>query len=476
MLLAEGQRLRQPGFPLGTWGMTKTQAFGNMKRSHYHISLYLLVPFIFTGISLLSAAGAYWITVSLAQPGTEAAWPLRFWVAGMAVLTFLCGLVVAWLILKPVKKFVQEAESLSVLPKSTTYHGDYKSADEIEHFTQVFQQITEFLTKAESRDLFPEVIGQSEVMRGLFRQITKVAPTDATVLITGESGTGKELVAAGIYEHSLRRGKPFIKLNCVAIPEGLLESELFGHEKGAFTGATSLKLGKFEMADGGTILLDEIADMPMATQAKVLRVLQEREFERVGGHRSIKIDVRIIAASNRNLAKMVQEGQFREDLYYRLNVVPLYVPPLRNRKEDIPLLAEYFLGKAPDTARLSPSARELLMAYSWPGNVRELQNILERAVVMADDTILPAHLPLQILGRVLPKNLGKRESSSEEIISVDDHLREIEKGMIMEALKKAGGVQVKAAQLLGISPRSLWHRVKKHGLDPGALKTLKNCG
>jgi transcriptional regulator with GAF, ATPase, and Fis domain len=443
-----------------------------MQKNRYHISLYILVPFIFTGISLLSAAGAYWITLSLTRTGTQADWPLRFWAAGIGAFTCLCGLAVAWLILKPVKKFVQEAESLSILPKSRAHQPAYKSTDEIEHFTEVFQQISEFLTKAESRELFPEIIGQSEIMRGLFRQIMKVAPTDSTVLITGESGTGKELVATAIYDQSLRKGKPFVKLNCVAIPDGLLESELFGHEKGAFTGATTLKVGKFELADGGTMFLDEIADMPLTTQAKVLRVLQEREFERVGGNRSIKIDVRIIAASNRNLSKMVQQGQFREDLYYRLNVVPLNVPPLRNRKEDIPLLAEHFLGKASNPVTLSPAARELLLAYSWPGNVRELQNTLERAAVMADDLIQPEHFPLQISGEVLGHSFEKQELS-EKLPSIDDHLREMEKRMIIEALMRAGGVQVKAAQLLGINPRSLWHRVKKLGIDTGPFKKLQ---
>jgi transcriptional regulator with GAF, ATPase, and Fis domain len=444
----------------------------NMNKSRYHVSLYILVPFIFTGISILSAIGAYWISLGLAQSETEALWPIRLWGIGIGTATFLCGMVIARLILKPVRKFVQETENLAVLPRPAAPRSDSRSVDDIEHFTQVFEQVTEFLTKAESERLFPLFIGQSEVMRGLFHQILKVAPTDSTVLITGESGTGKELVATAVYEHSLRKGKPFVKINCVAIPEGLLESELFGHEKGAFTGATSLKLGKFEIADGGTIFLDEIADMALATQAKVLRALQEREFERVGGNRSVKIDVRIIAATNKNLFKMVHEGRFREDLYYRLNVVHLSLPPLRNRKEDIPMLAEYFLGRASDPPRLSPAASELLLAYSWPGNVRELQNSLERAAVMAEDVVLPAHLPLQMAGGILPGAVGN-EGSSEDIPSLDDRLREMEKGMIIKALRKAGGVQVKAAQLLGISPRSLWHRVKKHSIDTGALKGLQ---
>jgi transcriptional regulator with GAF, ATPase, and Fis domain len=443
-----------------------------MNQRRYHLSLYILVPFIFAGISTLSAIGAYWIGLGLARSETEVLWPIRLWAIGIGMATFLCGLVIAWVILRPVKKFVQETENLAVLPKPAAPHVTHRSVDDIEHFTQIFEQVTEFLSKAESARLFPNLAGQSEVMRSLFHQILRVAPTDSTVLITGESGTGKELVATAVYEHSLRQGKPFVKINCVAIPEGLLESELFGHEKGAFTGATSLKVGKFQLADGGTIFLDEIGDMPLATQAKVLRALQEREFERVGGNRSIKVDVRIIAASNKNLPKLVQEDRFREDLYYRLNVVPLNLPPLRNRKEDIPLLADYFLRKVSDPAKISPAALELLFAHSWPGNVRELQNTLERAVVMVEDLILPVHLPLEIAGRILTES-NMKQGLSKETDSIDDRLREMEKGMIMDALRRAGGVQVKAAQLLGISPRSLWHRVKKHGLDPGALKNLQ---
>lgn len=445
-----------------------------MDKARYHISLYILVPLIFTGISLLSALGAYWIG---ADPGTSAAgspWPLRLWCLGVGTITFGCGLLISRFILEPVKKFVRETGSLALLPGAGSDRTSRQSTDDIGHITEVFEQVTEFLTKVESRELFPEIIGQSAVMRGLFHQVLKVAPTDSTVLITGESGTGKELVATAIYEHSQRKGKPFVKLNCVAIPEGLLESELFGHEKGAFTGATSLKQGKFEVADGGTIFLDEIADMPLATQAKVLRALQEREFERVGGTRSIKVDVRIIAATNKNLSKMVQEGRFRDDLYYRLNVVQLNLPALRNRKEDIPLLTRYFLERLSSSVTLSETAGELLVAYSWPGNVRELQNTLERAAVMADDQILPAHLPqaLRATGSSLEGASGRQESPGCNS-SLDARLQEMEKGLIIEALRRAGGVQVKAAQFLGISPRSLWHRVKKYAIDTGHLKKLQ---
>jgi len=294
-----------------------------------------------------------------------------------------------------------------------------------------------------------------------------VAPTDATVLITGESGTGKELVAQSLYQHSLRKEGPFIKLNCVAIPEGLLESELFGHEKGAFTGATAQKRGKFELAHGGTILLDEIGDMPLATQAKLLRVLQEKEFERVGGTKPIRVDIRIIASTNKNLMKLVQEEKFREDLFYRLNVFALHLPPLRERREDIPALAQGFVETAPKQAEISSAALQLLMGFQWPGNVRELKNVIERAAVMAEEGMIePQHLPAQISGGLV----GQAMQEIPEQASLDDRMAEIEKRFIIDALTRADGVQVKAAQILGIKERSLWHRVKKYNIDVTTIR------
>jgi len=304
-------------------------------------------------------------------------------------------------------------------------------------------------------------------MRGIFSQILKVAPTDATVLITGESGTGKELVAQSLYQHSLRKEGPFIKLNCVAIPEGLLESELFGHEKGAFTGATAQKRGKFELAHGGSILLDEIGDMPLATQAKLLRVLQEKEFERVGGTKPIRVDIRIIASTNKNLVKLVQEGKFREDLFYRLNVFALHLPPLRERREDIPALAQGFVETAPKQAEISSAALQLLMGFQWPGNVRELKNVIERAAVMAEEGMIePQHLPAQISGGLV----GQAMQEIPEQANLDDRMAEIEKRFIIDALTRADGVQVKAAQILGIKERSLWHRVKKYDIDVTTIR------
>jgi len=307
---------------------------------------------------------------------------------------------------------------------------------------------------------FKEIIGQSEPMKQVFNLIKKVLDTDVTVLITGESGTGKELVASVLHHHSPRRNKPFIKINCAAIPETLLESELFGHEKGAFTGAVTSKPGKFELAHEGTIFLDEIGEMPISTQAKILRVLQEREFERVGGTKTIKVNVRIIASTNRDLWKAVQEKTFREDLYFRLNVVNIHLPPLKERKEDIPLLVEHFIKKHnvkfnKKVMGITQEALGLLYQYHWPGNVRELENYIERAVLLAPGKLITSkELPYHLLG--IPEEAGEK--------NLDEIIEGIEKKLIIDALRKTQGVQTRAAQILGISERSLWHRVKKYGI------------
>ena len=257
-------------------------------------------------------------------------------------------------------------------------------------------------------------------------------------------------------------------MNCAAIPEELLESELFGHEKGAFTGAVSFKPGKFDMADHGTIFLDEIGDMPLNLQAKILRVIQEREFYRVGGSKTIKVNVRIIASTNQNLERLVQEGRFREDLFYRLNVFTLHLPPLRERKEDIPLLVDYFLSRLPKRVEVSSVALQMMMVFTWPGNIRELKNTIESAAVVAEDGFIePVHLPVKITGAFTRDNT---DWSLPTNASLDDRLREIEKGIIIEALRKTGGVQARATELLGISQRSLWHRVKKLDIDVKGIK------
>ena len=438
-----------------------------MKSAKIHISLYVLVPVIFSGITLFAIIVTFRMMESYPDYPVQSIGYLKWWALIIVLIAFLCALLITWLILRPVKQFIRNAENLPVFPKSQIQTGKGDRGDDLSQFNTVFEQVTNILSKVEARELFPEIIGQSKTVRGIFSQIMRIAPTDATVLVTGESGTGKELIAQSIFNHSLRKDKPFVKLNCVAIPEGLLESELFGHEKGAFTGATSQKKGKFEMANGATILLDEIGDMPLSTQSTRWRVLQEKEFERVGGTRPIKVDVRFVASTNKNLQKLVQEGLFREDLFYRLNVLSLYMPPLRERREDIPFLAEYFIGRSGRPVRISPPALQCLIGYSWPGNVRELQNTMERAAVMADNGLIePRHIPPQITGGVV----GQTMSELPDAATIDDKLQEIEKRMIIDALLRADGVQVKAAQFLGIKERSLWHRVKKYGIDVTAIK------
>jgi transcriptional regulator with GAF, ATPase, and Fis domain len=338
----------------------------------------------------------------------------------------------------------------------------------------VFDRVTSVLSRMDARNFFPEILGESRVMRGLLGLIMKVAPSDATVLILGESGTGKELVATSLCEHSLRKEKPFIKLNCAAIPEQLLESELFGHEKGAFTGAVSAKHGKFDLADKGTIFLDEIGDMPLNLQAKILRVLQEKEFYRVGGSRTIKVDVRVIASTNKNLEQMVQEGSFREDLFFRLNVFTLRLPPLRERKEDIPVLVDHFLSRQPKPVQISSVALQMLMAYPWPGNIRELKNVVESsAVIVEGGYIEPAQLPAKITG-LFSQQEGTAPCSLPANMPLNERLAEIERSIIIEALTKTGGIQSRATELLGINQRSLWHRIKKLNIDVKSIKKYEN--
>jgi len=328
--------------------------------------------------------------------------------------------------------------------------------------------------KAENRDLKEQlgkrfdlgsIIGNSASMRAMIETLTLVAPSEATVLIQGESGTGKELVASAIHHNSSRKSNPFIKVNCAALPETLLESELFGHEKGAFTGAAGPRKGRFERADRGTLFLDEIGEMAPATQAKILRVLQEREFEPVGGSRSIQVDTRIISATNRNLEEEIAADQFREDLYYRLNVVTITVPPLRERLQDIPLLAEHFLGqysaKNHRTFKgIVPQAMDILLRYSWPGNVRELENVIERAVIIArGDRIESEHFP---------STISDQESSASgypPILPSGRSLKEVEREMILQTLDDMGGNRTQTAKILGISRRTLQLKLKGYGIN-----------
>ncbi len=318
---------------------------------------------------------------------------------------------------------------------------------------------------------YKRIVGNSSAMQPVYELIEKVAPTDTAVLIRGESGTGKELVAHAVHFNSRRKDKPFIKVNCAVLAEGVLESELFGHEKGSFTGAAGKRIGRFELANGGSIFLDEIGDIGLSTQVKLLRVLQEKEFERVGGAESIKADVRVIAATNKNLEEAIKKGQFREDLFFRLNVIPIQVPPLRERREDIERLAVHFLGRYSQEAnkrilKVDKKALELLSRYNWPGNVRELENAIQRAVVLADsDTIFPSNLPLDIQTFQKDDILHQLRDDA----SLTEKVENYEKELILKAMEKAGHVQTKAAKLLEINRTALIYKLKKYGLltDPG---------
>jgi len=310
---------------------------------------------------------------------------------------------------------------------------------------------------------FYNIVGRSNKMREVFEMIDKVSASDASVLIRGESGTGKELVANAIHYNSLRAEGPFIKVNCAALPETLIESELFGHEKGAFTGATQRRIGKFERAHGGTLFLDEIGTLNLAAQAKILRALQEKELERVGGDDTIKVDVRIITATNKPLEKALEKGSFREDLYYRLNIFPIYLPPLRERKTDILLLADFFLEKyrkkyKKDVKRITTPAIDVLMRYYWPGNVRELENCMERAMLLCNNHVVHSYN--------LPPSLQTAESSETvPSSSLSSALTVFEKDFIIDALKNTRGNIAKAARVLGTSERILGLRVKKYGIQ-----------
>jgi Nif-specific regulatory protein len=312
------------------------------------------------------------------------------------------------------------------------------------------------------------IVGTSNKMREVFQMISQVCKSNATALIRGESGTGKELVANAIHYNSQRSKQPFVKVNCVALPANLIESELFGHEKGAFTGAIRQKQGKFELANKGTIFLDEIGSVDMEVQVKLLRVLQEKEFERVGGSHTIKTDIRIIAATSKNLEASVEEGTFRSDLYYRLNVFPIYMPPLRERKTDILLLADFFLEKyskenQKDIRRLSTPAIDMLMQYHWPGNVRELENCIERAVLLCEGAVIHSyHLP--------PTLQTGKESDTIPLLSLEESVSSLEREMIIDALKNTQGNMAKAANMLHVTERKFTYKAQKYGVNYKAYR------
>jgi Nif-specific regulatory protein len=316
---------------------------------------------------------------------------------------------------------------------------------------------------------FSNLVGTSGPMRQVYEQVARVARTNTTVLLRGESGTGKELIAHAIHYNSSRAKKPFVKVSCAALPQDLIESELFGYEKGAFTGAQTAKKGRFELADGGTLFLDEIGDLNLATQIKLLRVLQEREFERLGSTETIRVNLRLVAATNKDLEKAITAGEFREDLYYRLNVFSIFIPPLRERKPDVLLLADHFLEKfsrehGKNVRRISTPAIDMLMSYHWPGNVRELSNVIERAVVVCDANVVHAHH--------LPPTLQTAEASDTTIkLSLEDMVGAVEKDALQDALKSTRGSRAKAARLLSTTERIFNYKVRKYGIDWRRFRT-----
>ncbi len=314
---------------------------------------------------------------------------------------------------------------------------------------------------------FENIIGASGVMKDIFRKVRKVAPTNATVIIQGESGTGKELIARAIHYNSPRSRSPMVEVNCASIPPTLIESELFGHEKGAFTGAYRMQKGKFEAADGGTIFLDEISLLGPDLQGKLLRVLQEHAFQRIGSNRRIEVDVRIVAATNQDLKEMVDNGLFREDLYYRLNVVPVHIPPLRMRKQDIPALIDHFIRRLAERnpatpKRITQGALDAMMEYDWPGNVRELENCIENAVVLAEGDVLGEE-HLNILGRSGWEEDGSGESEVERM-TLKEQIERTERRILERVLENVGGNRTRAAELLGLSTRALRYKIRQYGL------------
>jgi two-component system, NtrC family, nitrogen regulation response regulator GlnG len=350
------------------------------------------------------------------------------------------------------------------------------------------QEVARLRTGLQEVKEFSALIGRHPRMQDVYKAIGRIAGSDVTILIRGESGTGKELVARAIHHYSRRSGRAFVAVSCAAIPATLLESEMFGHERGAFTDAKERRLGKFELAQGGTLYLDEIGDMPVELQTKLLRALQERAIERVGGHESIRVDVRVIAATNRDLDAAMREGGFREDLFYRLNVVTLNLPPLRERRRDVPLLVEHFLAKHAEELGdrgVAPEALDRLVGYDWPGNVRELENVIQRAMVLAGNgVVLPEHLPIgpvsaaasvavdATLEEIIERKLlecvrGLRERSNANLYDLIIGL--VEKPLLRAVLRETSGNQVRAAQILGINRNTLRKKLTEHGVDPEQL-------
>ncbi len=441
-----------------------------MRTRRIEISPLLLVPLVLAGLAVLTALPIFTATRHALERQQDPFWPVACWTLLISAFSFMFGVLVVWMFLQPMRGFADAVEALEedvdpAAPRLTSR----REGGELRRFKYASDRATQLLSQMDVKRLFPGIIEGSASMRRLLSVVARIAPTEASVLITGESGTGKELIARSLHDRSGRAAHPFVAVNCAAISKELLESELFGHEKGAFTGATARKIGKFERAEGGTVFLDEIGDMPLTTQASVLRVLQEREIERVGGNATIPVNVRFVAATNRDLAQLVAQGMLREDLYYRINGCALEVPPLRMRKHDIPALVDYFLKEIDSETTISAEALHVMERRAWPGNIRELRNVVETAAALAEGEIQPRHFPagLPEHSAVVLHGEPALESDGE---GLDETLVEIEKGMILQALSEARGVQKRAAEILKIKERSLWHRVAKYEIDVSAVK------
>ena len=363
-----------------------------------------------------------------------------------------------------------KAGAFDYLNKPFNYHQIQIVAEKALEQRRLRQENTRLRGELETTYQFDNLIGRSEVMQAVFRRITKAAESDASVLIQGENGTGKELIARAIHYNSPRRKKPFVAVDCAAIPEPLMESELFGHEKGAFTGASQLRKGKFELAHGGTLFLDEIAEMNIDGQAKLLRALQEHQFSRLGGEKQTHVDIRVIAATNQPLDERIRTGSFRQDLYYRLNVIPIFVPPLRERLNDIPMLVNFFIQKLSGESKAPKVPGETLkqlMESDWPGNIRQLENTIHSALALCEgESIQPEDLGPDFKSKPsnqsLPQSASSNDPPNEKNLS--EQVRDYERSLVRNALNQADGIEKQAASILGISERSMWHLVKKHGL------------
>ncbi|MCU4157133.1 sigma 54-interacting transcriptional regulator [Carboxylicivirga sp. A043] len=360
----------------------------------------------------------------------------------------------------------EDIQLLSIIGSMIAKAARYRQ-EKLEELQALRQENEELHSKLNSEQP-NNIIGNSGKMKDLYHLVSRVSKTSSTVLLRGESGIGKELFAEAIHRSSQRKNKSLIKVNCSALPDSLIESELFGHEKGAFTGADSLRKGRFEMADGGTIFLDEIGDLPMSTQVKLLRVIQEREFERLGGSATIKADVRIVAATNRNLEELIEAGEFREDLYYRINVFPIFIPPLRQRRDDIPALVDHFIEKfnrknKAHIKRITTSSINMLMVHRWPGNIRELENVIERACIMSKDEVIHSY--------DLPPTLQTADSTNTQHEGgMMETVEQLERQLIRDALTSTNGNVTKAAQKLKVTERMMGTRVKKYKIEPWRFK------